>query len=183
MVVWIPVEHYQKLKKSKPTWPPFSLRLYHAEQSVFCCLKDVARHSASVCTNMVKKINTNLSHFHIKIKFTWEETHCKNQPAWWGRERKESYRFLCSRVRCQWELDWSLPCWRGTSCGLTWCCCGPIIWPHALVTWCHLSLCLHLSPHWLSSRGVAAPGQSCMWLRGMGGPLQSQGFEGRSLLL
>lgn len=149
---------------------------------VFCCHKDTACNSASVYGNMLKHKSIPFRHqnqIHVErrsVKSAWSIR--------LGREkRKVTYRFLCSRARCRWELDWSSPCWRGTSCGPTWCCCGPIIWPRALATWCRPSLCLRPSPRWLSIRGVASPGRSCTWLRGMGGPLQSQGFEGKSLPL
>lgn len=122
------------------------------------------------------------------ISNPYGESHYENQCVWQGLTGKKwkrtvPYRFLCSHAQCQWALDWSSPCWRGMSCVLTWCCFGPIIWLRALATWYRLSPCLDLSPHWLSSRGVATPGQSCTWQHGMEEPLQSQGFEGKSLLL
>lgn len=99
------------------------------------------------------------------------------------RQRRAPYRFLCSRAPCRSEWGWSSPGWRGTSCGPTWCCCGPIIGRRAPATWCRPSPCPDPSPRWPSSRGAACPGRSCTWPRETGGHRRSRGFEGKSLCL
>lgn len=99
------------------------------------------------------------------------------------RQRRAPYRFLCSRAPCRSEWGWSSPGWRGMSCGLTWCCCGPIIGRRAPATWCRPSQCQDPIPRWPSSRGAACPGHSCTWPRETGGHRRSRGFGGKSLHL
>lgn len=74
VVVWIPVEHCQKLSKSKSTYcnnlSVLDSTMQNSLACFFCCLEDTSCHSASVYRNMLQEINTNLFHFNIKIKST-----------------------------------------------------------------------------------------------------------------